>query len=248
MAKSKQFGPGRLKDADDSTGEYCEISIKVTKKKDKDYLDEYQRIKSEMLFDQVDEILEKHPDNYIEKLEELGFAYHEEEDYETIEEDKAIPQNDRQKYLLSYFDGEHELSEITLQAFLEERESEHPNYALIRKYFKKANPRLRALLLYGLDQDPTDIDLLRDLSFFHEFQNILEDLIKRFVCACQEERNLLNFSEIIQEFYSATFPDGYDAMSKLRSLFPLDTEKGGNIEFVFAELLKDEGGSEPVEL
>ena len=31
----------------------------MTKKKDKDYLDEYQRIKSEMLFDQVDEILEK---------------------------------------------------------------------------------------------------------------------------------------------------------------------------------------------
>jgi len=220
----------------------------MTKKKDKDYLDEYQKIKSEMLFDQVEEIFEKHPDNYLEKLEELGFAYHEEEDYETVEEDNAAPANDRQKYLVSYFEGERKLSENTLRAFLEERESEHPNYPLIRKYFKQANPGLKALLLYGLDQYPTDIDFLRDLSFFHEFQNILEELVERFVCACQEEKNLLNFSEIVQEFYCATFPDGYNAVSKLRSLFPPDTEKGGNVEFVVAELLKEGGGSEPVEL
>jgi len=220
----------------------------MTKKKDKDYLDEYQKIRSEILFDQVEEIFKKHPDNYIEKLEELGFAYHEEEDYEKIEEDKAVPENDRQKYLSSYFEGELELSEITLQAFLEEGESECPNYPLIRKYFRKANPRLKALILRGLDQYPTDIDLLRDLSFFHEFENILEDLVERFVRACQEESNLLNFSEIIQEFHYATLPDGYDAMSTLRSLFPPDTEKGGNVEFVSSELLRDEGGSEPVEL
>ena len=219
----------------------------MTKKKDKNPLDEYQRIKSEMQFDEVSEIFRKHPDSYIQKLEELGFEYHEEEDYEKIEEDKAIPQNDRQEYLVSYFEGEHQLSDVTLQAYLEERESEHPNYPLIRKYFKKANPRLKALLLFGLDQDRTDIDLLRDLSFFHEFQNVFEELITQFVCACQEEKNLLNFSEIIQEFHYATFADGYDAISKLRELFPPDTEKGGNIEFVFTELLKDEGGSERVE-
>ena len=77
----------------------------MTRKKDKNSLDEYRKIKSEMLFDKVNEIFRKNPDNYTQKLEEIGFEYHEEEDYEKIEEDKATPQNDRQKYLLAYFDG-----------------------------------------------------------------------------------------------------------------------------------------------
>ena len=64
----------------------------MTKKKDKNSLDEYRKIKNEMIVDKVNEIFRKHPDNYIQKLEE----------------DKATPQNDRQKYLVAYFDGGHE--------------------------------------------------------------------------------------------------------------------------------------------
>jgi len=216
----------------------------MTRKKDKNALDEYRKIKSEMLFDKVNKIFRKHPDNYIQKLEEIGFEYHEEEDYEKIEEDSAAPQNDRQEYLVAYFDGEHELSEKTLHAYLQERESEHPNYPLIRKYFKAANQRLKDLLLFGLDQNPSNIDLLNDLSFFHEFRNILEELVDRFLSACRQEKNLLNFSEIVQDFYYATEPDSYDALSKLKELFPPDTEKGKNIEFVGVELLRnrDESG------
>ena len=216
----------------------------MTRKKDKNLLDEYRKIKSEMLFDKVNEVFRKNPDNYIQKLEEIGFEYHEEEDYEKIEEDKATPQNDRQEYLVAYFDGKHELSEKTLHAYLEERESEHPNYPLIRKYFKTANQRLKDLLLFGLDQDPINIDLLNDLSFFHEFRNIFEELVNRFISACRQEKNLLNFSEIVQDFYYATEPDSYDALSKLKELFPPDTEKGGNIEFITVELLRnrDESG------
>jgi hypothetical protein len=216
----------------------------MTRKKDKNTLDEYRKIKSEMLFDKVNKIFQKNPDNYIQKLEEIGFEYHEEEDYEKIEEDQATPQNDRQEYLVAYFEGEHELSEKTLQAFFQERESEHTNYPLIRKYFKAANKKLKDLLLFGLDQNPINIDLLNDLSFFHEFQNILEELVNRFLSACRQEKNLLNFSEIVQDFYYATEPDGYDALSKLKELFPPDTEKGKNIEFVAVELLRsrDESG------
>ena len=216
----------------------------MTKKKDKNSLDEYRKIKDEMIVDKVNEIFRKYPDNYIQKLEEIGFEYHEEEDYEKIEEDKATPQNDRQEYLVAYFDGEHELSEKTLHAYLEERDSEHPNYPLIRKYFKAANQRLKDLLLFGLDQDPINIDLLNDLSFLHESRNILEELVNRFMSACRQEENLLNFSEIAQDFYYATEPDSYDALSKLTELFPPDTEKGKNIEFIAVELLKnrDESG------
>ena len=216
----------------------------MTKKKDKNSLDEYRKIKDEMIVDKVNEIFRKYPDNYIQKLEEIGFEYHEEEDYEKIEEDKATPQNDRQEYLVAYFDGGHELSEKTLHAYLEERDSEHPNYPLIRKYFKAANQRLKDLLLFGLDQDPINIDLLNDLSFLHESRNILEELVNRFMSACRQEENLLNFSEIAQDFYYATEPDSYDALSKLTELFPPDTEKGKNIEFIAVELLKnrDESG------
>ena len=216
----------------------------MTRKKDKNSLDEYRKIKSEMLFDKVNEIFWKNPDNYSQKLEEVGFEYHEEKDYEKIEEHKATPQNDRQEYLVAYFDGEHELSEKTLHAYLEERDSEHPNYPLIRKYFKAANQRLKDLLLHGLDQNPINIDLLNELSFFHEFRNILEELVNRFISACRQEKNLLNFSEIVRDFYYATEPDSYDALSKLKEFFSPDTEKGKNIEFVAVELLKnrDESG------
>jgi len=166
------------------------------------------------------------------------------DEYRKIKEDKATPQNDRQEYLVAYFDGEHELSKKPLHAYLEERDSEHPNYPLIRKYFKAANQRLKDLLLFGLDQNPINIDLLNDLSFFHEFQNILEELVNRFLSACRQEKNLLNFSEIVQDFYYATEPDSYDALAKLKELFPPDTEKGKNVEFVAVELLKnrDESG------
>ncbi|MBC2695916.1 MAG: hypothetical protein HF982_11715 [Desulfobacteraceae bacterium] len=219
----------------------------MTGEKDKNSLDEYRKIKSEMLFDKVNKIFRENPDNYIQKLEEIGFDYHEEEDYEKIEEDDATPQNDRQEYLVAYFDGKHELCEKTLRAFLQEHESAHPNYPLIRKYFKAANQRLKDLLLFGLDQDPINIDLLNDLSFFHEFRNILEELVNRFISACRQEKNLLNFSEIVQDFYYATEPDSYDALSKLKELFPPDTEKGENIEFVVVELLRNRNESGHIE-
>ena len=219
----------------------------MARKKDKNSLDEYRKIKNEMVFDKVNEIFRKNPDNYIQKMEEIGFEYHEEEDYEKIEEDNASPQNDRQEYLVTYFDGEHELSKKTLQAFLQEHESEHPNYPLIRKYFKAANQRLKDLLLFGLDQNPINIDLLNDLSLFHEFRNILEELINRFISACRKEENLLNFSEIVQDFYYATEADSYDAIAKLKELFPPDTEKGKKIEFIAVELLRNRDESEHIE-
>ena len=63
----------------------------------------------------------------------------------------------------------------------------------------------------------------------------------------EQEENLLNFSEIVQDFYYATEPDSYDALSKLKELFPPDTEKGENIKFITVELLRNRDESVHIE-
>ena len=201
-------------------------------------LDDYQKLKNEVIVDRVNKIFRKHPDKYIQKMEETGFVYYEEEDLEKIDEDNAVPENKRQEYLIAYFEGETELSERVLTAYLEERESENSNRPLIRKYYKKASDRLKTLLFFGLNQSPTCMNILNDLAYFHEFSNILDDLVKYLISACRIEPDILKFSELIQEFYSETKTDGYDALSRLKELFPIDTEKGKTVAFFEAELLK----------
>ena len=88
------------------------------------------------------------------------------------EEKKAKPENENQRNLVAYFEGKRDPSETILTTFLAEREAERPNLPLIRKYFKQANQKLKALILYGLDNYPARLDLLSDLSFFHEFQKM----------------------------------------------------------------------------
>jgi hypothetical protein len=177
-------------------------------------------------------------DSWPSKLEEIGLQYFEGEDTEKIEEDSAVPENDRQKNLVSYFDGKSVLSETTLKLYLKERESDNPNFPLIRKYFKKVNPHLKNLLLFGLKQKPTDMYLLNDLAYFHEFENILEILIDHFISACVQENNMGNFSEMIEEFYDSTFFDGYDAIAQLQQIFPVGTEKRELIDLFASELMK----------
>jgi hypothetical protein len=191
-------------------------------KKKNNPMDEYQKVKNQMVVDAVNEVFRNHPDNYISKLEEIGFQYFEGEDTEKIEEDNAVPENDHQKDLVAYFNGKSVLSESILKLYLEERESDDPNFPLIRKYFKKANPHLKNLLLFGLKQKPKDMYLLNDLAYFHEFENILEILIDHFTSACRHENNIGNFSEKVEEFYYSTLYDGYDVrVSVIKSPFTI---------------------------
>ncbi len=213
-------------------------------KKDKNQTNEYQEIKDEIISDKVSEIFRKHPDKYIQKLEEVGFEYYDEEDYEKIEEDKATPQNQHQEFLVSYFEGENELSEITLQAYLEERDSEHPNYPLIRRYFKEKNQNLKALILFGLDCYPARIDLLSDLAYFHEFENILSILISHYTNACVNEMNIETFSELAQDFYYAANPDGYEALYALQELFEEGTEKRKIVDLLISDEEKEREGKD----
>lgn len=206
-------------------------------KKDKDpVFNDYEKLTNEIIRDKVNEIFRNHLKDYIAKMEELGFEYFEEDDdYEEIEERNARPENQRQRVLVAYFENKKKLSKEIFESYSEEKAAENPNYPLIRKYFKEANKNLKTLLLYGLDNYPGRIDLLSDLSFFHEFENILSILITYYTQACVDEENLDTFSELAKDFYYSTNPDGYEAYYALRELFEPKTDKRKIIDFLIAE-------------
>ena len=207
-------------------------------KKDKNSaLDDYEKIKNEIIRDKVNDIFRNHPKDYIAKMEELGFKYYEDdnEDEEEIEERNAKPENQRQRDLVAYFENKTKLTKKIFESYSKEKAAENPNYPLIRKYYKEANQNLKSLLLYGLDNFPGRIDLLFDLSFFHEFKNILSVLITYYTQACVDQDNLDTFSELARDFYYSTNPDGYDAYFALRDLFEPETDKRKVIDFLIAE-------------
>ncbi|MDO8724210.1 MAG: hypothetical protein Q7J31_18575 [Syntrophales bacterium] len=213
-------------------------------KKDKESgRDDYEKLKNEIIRDKVSEIFRNHSKGHIAKMEEIGFEYFEDDDdYEEIEERNAKPENQRQRDLVAYFENKKKLSKKIFESYSEEKAAENPNYPLIRKYFKKANKNLKSLLLYGLDNYPGRIDLLSDLSFFHEFENILSIIISYYTQACVDQGNLDTFTELAKDFYYSTNPDGYEAYYALRELFEPEpeTDKRKIIDFLMAEEEKAE--------
>ena len=211
-------------------------------KKDKESgLDDYEKLKNEIIRDKVSEIFRNHSKGHIAKMEEIGFEYFEDDDdHEEIEERNAEPENQRQRDLVAYFENKKKLSKKIFESYSEEKAAENPDYPLIRKYFKKANKNLKSLLLYGLDNYPGRIDLLSDLSFFHEFENILSILISYYTQACVDQGNLDTFTELAKDFYYSTNPDGYEAYYALRELFEPETDKRKIIDFLMAEEEKAE--------
>ena len=219
-------------------------------KKDKDsVLNDYEKLKNELIRDKVSEIFRNHPKNYIAKMEEIGFEYFEDDnDCEEIEERNAQPENQRQRDLVAYFEGRKTLSKKIFENYSEEKATKNPNYPLIRKYYKEANRNLKSLLLYGLDNYPARIDLLSDLVFFHEFENILNILITYYTKACIDQENLETFSELAKDFYYSTNPDGYEAYYALRELFEPETDKRKIIDFLTVEDEEAERkASQPIE-
>ncbi len=206
-------------------------------KKDKDsILDDYEKLKYEIIRDNVNGIFRKHPKDYISKMEELGFRYFEDDDdSEELEERNAKPENQRQRDLVAYFENKEKLSKEIFENYSEEKAAENTNYPLIRKYFKEANKNLKSLLLYGLDNYPSRIDLLSDLSFFHEFESILSILISYYTKACLTQGNLDTFTEIAKDFFYSTNLDGYEAYYALRELFEPETKKRKIIDSLIAE-------------
>ena len=207
----------------------------MSKRKNDPVLDDYLKLRDEMLIEKVDEIFRTQSKNYRSAMEDIGFEWYEDEDLEKQEEEAAKPENSNQKRLVDYFEGKEKLSDEIVEVYFSERNAEHPNVALVRSYFKKANSNLKALLLAGLDQHPTNIDLLSDLVYFHEFETILRELIARFTVACEREGELSKFGEIAQDFYYATIPDGYDALQALRECYSSNRQKREVVDFLIAE-------------
>lgn len=207
----------------------------MSKKKKDPVIKDYEKLRDEIVIDKVNEIFRTQPDNYIAALEEIGFEYHEEDDYDEIEERNARPENQNQKDLVAFFKGEKKLSDRILHQYFEDRDSEFPNLPLIKPFFKEANQNLKSLIVYGLERYPGRIDLLSDLAFFHEFENILRLLITYYTRACVTQSNLETFTELAWDFYYSTNPDGYEALYALKELFDSDTEKRKIIDFLIAE-------------
>ncbi len=198
--------------------------------------DDFEKLRRELVFEQVSKAIRENPKNWASKLEELGFEWVDDEsDEEEVEENLAKPENVNQELLVAYFKGSAKLSDQVLDTYLAEKESATPNYPLIRKYFKKGNEHLRRLLIFGVERKPTDIDLLNDLGFFHEFRNILGDLIQFYLKACMEEHDMSNFEELVLSFYYDTVPDGFDALYELEQHIAPGSDKAQIVQKVRQE-------------
>ena len=179
----------------------------------------------ESRFAQVNEMMKKHPRDYRERLEEIGYVWQDDEydelyEEEANEERTATPETENQRRLVHFLDYGGRVTHRILDAYLTERYTETPNLPLIRKYFKRANPHLKAILLEGLSVNPTDLDLLDDLAYFSEFDSMLGELIGFYTDACRRETDMERFSMLAREFHMNTFDQGYDALYELTTLFP----------------------------
>jgi hypothetical protein len=199
--------------------------------------DDSEKEKRREVFAKVAKAIREDPQNYVEKLSDLGFTWVDDEtDNEAVEERSATIRNDNEKDLVSYFEGKTELSDEVLDAFLAEKSSDSPNYPLFRIYFKKGNDNLKRMLIYGLEKYPTDIGLLGDLGYYNEFRNVLGDLIKAYILACGKEHDLCRFRELVISFCMDTDLDGFDALFELEQVCSPGTGKWEVIQDVRKEL------------
>ncbi len=182
---------------------------------------------------EVSRIFKEHPRDYISRLEEIGFAYHDDgPDEEEQEEAVAKPENKNQKDLVAFFNGDIPLSEEIVEKFLKERRCPDPNYPLFRKYFRQSNKHLLSLILRGLQREPVLVELLSDLTYFHDYQNILISVIEHYTVACDQQDNLETFSELAIDFYYATAGDGYDALYALKERYAIGNDKRTIVDFL----------------
>jgi hypothetical protein len=178
--------------------------------------DDSEKEKRKVVFEKVAKMIREDPKNWVEKLAELDFTWVDDEiDEEDEEERAATIRSDDEKYLVEYFEGETELSDQVLDRYLAETTSDNLNYPLFRRYFKRGNNNLKQLLLDGLRKHPTDIGLLSDLAYYHEFCNILGELIKAYLRACERENDPKRFRLLVTSFYLNTDPDVFDALHEL---------------------------------
>jgi len=183
--------------------------------------------------------------NLIEEIQKLGFSYvigDHEDTKEVIEEGAARPETDVELGLVSYFDGEDEASERLLELWREETRRKHSQLPLWRRYFRAGNGQLKKLILFGLDQNPTNHDLLDNLCVLHAFLPMPKELLRRFTLACDLEDDHERFRELAQDFDAGVVSFGYDALHAMRARYADNDAKKNIIDGLLFEREKNEEG------
>jgi len=202
--------------------------------------DDSEKKKRKEVFEKVAKAIRENPKNYVERLGELAFTWFDDETDDEAEEERAATiRNENEKFLVAYFEGEIKLSDQVLDTYLAEKNSDCLNYPLFRRYFKRGNDNLKQLLLYGLEKHPTGIGLLSDLAYYHEFRNVLEELIEAYLWACAKENDMDSFSELVMSFYLDTEPDGFDALYELEQVCSPGSRKWQVIQSVRKQIESD---------
>jgi len=94
------------------------------KKKDQDkFIKEILKLKSKIITDKVDEIFRNQPDNPIAALEEIGFKYYDDDDFEEVEEKNAIAENQDEQDLVDFFEAGQGVSKSHLETYFRVRDT-----------------------------------------------------------------------------------------------------------------------------
>ena len=187
-----------------------------------------KRFHDQLVMERVSKTLKESTDFHPDTLTPLGFNFIDDdsETKEIEEERKALPQNTIEKDLINYLEGQSQPSQEQIDHLTAIKTHKEPNYPLIRKYFKQGNEQLLKLLLYALEKQPTNTELLKDLHYFHQHRNIHFEIVRCYLRACKEEKDLAIFEDLAEDFIHATKGTNFDALHQLKYAFPNDTEKG----------------------
>jgi hypothetical protein len=66
-------------------------------------------------------------------------------------------------------------------------------------------------------------------------------VIEYYTRACESQENMDTFTNLAQEFYYTTQPDGYDAYHALKDVFPVGSAKRALVDFLIAEKDSEDG-------
>jgi hypothetical protein len=193
--------------------------------------------------DAVSHLFRRRPHNLIEKIEKLGFTYRvdDSEDAEDIAEERAArPKTTVQTVLVYYLDGADTPTESLLALWREETQRNNTPFPLWRRYFRAGNAQLKKLILFGLDRDATDRDLLDSLTFLHSFLPMPKELLTRYKLACDRESDPQRFRELAQDFDASTSSFGYDALQALQAHYADCAVKKSVIDGLLVEIEKHE--------
>jgi hypothetical protein len=191
----------------------------------------------------VSHLFRRRPHNLIEKIEKLGFTFRvdDSEDAEDIAEERtAFPNTTAQTVLGFYLDGADTPTESLLTLWRQETKRNNTPFPLWRRFFRAGNAQLKKLILFGLDRDPTDRDLLDSLSFLHSFRPVPKELLIRYKLACDQEGDPQRFRELVQDFDDSTSSFGYDSLHALQAHYADCAVKKSVIDGLLVEIEKHE--------